>query len=202
MQSPDPFESFGDRPSARVHRRWWLILGAFLLANLVALAIALALGHRGPAPLADIPMTDHHGRQVTFRDFRGKWVIAYFGYTHCPDACPTGLGQLTSELKGLGEDAQRVQVLFISVDPRRDTVAQLAAYLPYFNSAFLGIRIPEPQLAAVAKEFGVAYFPSGKGKDYTIDHTVNFYLIDPQGRLKTNFQLPLPAGTLKRYLDS
>lgn len=202
MQPSGINESLGDRPPVGVLGRWWLLLGIFVLANLVALSIAVMRTHLGQAPLADIPMTDHHGRQVTFRDFRGKWVIAYFGYTHCPDACPTGLGQLTSELTRLGKDAQRVQVLFISVDPKRDTVAQLAEYLPYFNSAFLGIRIPEPQLAAVAKEFGVAYFPSGTGKDYTIDHTVNFYLIDPEGRLKTNFQLPLPAGTLKRYIES
>lgn len=180
-----------------------LLLGLALLARRLALP-----PHRSaslsetPVPLADVPMSDEFGKTVELSDFRGSWVIVYFGYTHCPDTCPTTLTDLARAVRGLGKEASRVQVLFVTLDPARDSLKSLASYLPFFDPSFLGIRATGARLAALTREFYVSYRKVGKGKDYTLAHSTYCSLVDPSGRLKTVFETPVSPSTLRGFLHS
>lgn len=134
----------------------------------------------------DFNLTDHTGRRRTLADFHGKAVALFFGYTHCPDVCPTTLGELAQTLEQLGKDAGKVQVLFVTLDPERDTPAVLAQYVPSFNPAFLGLTGTEDEVAVVAKSFKVFYQKqvSASKLGYTLDHSANTFVFDPQGRLR------------------
>jgi protein SCO1/2 len=134
----------------------------------------------------DFALTDATGKPRTLADFRGKVVIVFFGYTHCPDVCPTTLAELAEMMKRLGPDADRVQVLFVTVDPERDTPALLAQYVPAFDKRFLGLYGNADALAATAKEFKVVYQkqPGPTPGTYTMDHSAGTYLYDPEGRLR------------------
>ena len=133
-----------------------------------------------------LELTDHQGKPRRLADFRGKAVVLFFGFTHCPDVCPTTLADMAQVMRELGADAERVQVLFVTVDPERDTQEALAKYVPAFDPRFLGLRGSLEATRAVAKEFKV-YFEKRPGKtpgDYSIDHSAQSYVIDPQGRLR------------------
>jgi protein SCO1/2 len=134
----------------------------------------------------DFVLTDHSGKTRTLADFRGKVVVVFFGYIHCPDVCPTTLAELKVARDQLGEDGRRVQVVFVSVDPERDTRELLASYVPAFDPSFLGLYGDAAATARVAKEFKVFYQKApGKTPDsYTVDHTAGSYVFDPQGRLR------------------
>jgi protein SCO1/2 len=134
----------------------------------------------------DFNLTDHNGKTARLADFRGKVVVLFFGYTQCPDVCPTMLTTMGETMKLLGEDAKRVQVLFITVDPARDTPAMLAQYVPAFYPSFLGLYADEKKIAALAKDFKVFYAKhTGSTPDnYSIDHSTGSYAFDPQGRLR------------------
>jgi protein SCO1 len=134
----------------------------------------------------DFSLTDHTGRARTLADFRGKAVVMFFGYTHCPDVCPTTLAELKMVRSQLGPDGERVQVLFVTVDPERDTQGVLAQYVPAFDPSFLGLRADAAATAKVAKDFKVFYqkVPGSKPDNYSIDHTAGSYVFDPQGRLR------------------
>jgi len=134
----------------------------------------------------DFALTDHTGKTRTLGDFRGKAVVMFFGYTRCPDVCPTTLAELKAVKEQLGEDGKRLQVLFVTVDPERDTQKLLANYVPAFDPGFLGLRGDSAATAKVAKDFRVFYQKSpGKTPDgYTVDHTAGSYVFDPQGRLR------------------
>ena len=134
----------------------------------------------------DFKLTDHNGNTHTLADFRGKVVALFFGYTHCPDVCPTTLSDFAMALNELGEDGKRVQVLFVTVDPERDTPELMAKYVPSFNPAFLGMSTDQVSLAKLANEFKVVYQKSSvKGPtDYLIDHSAGTYVFDAQGRLR------------------
>lgn len=130
-------------------------------------------------------LTDHHGQVRTLADFRGKVVTLFFGYTQCPDVCPTALSGMSEVVGRLGADSERVQVVFVTVDPERDTPALLAEYVPLFDPRFLGLTGSPEDIAAVAKEFRVFYRKSGDLEGhYTVDHTAGTYVFDPQGRLR------------------
>lgn len=130
-------------------------------------------------------LNDHHGQPRTLADFRGKVVTVFFGYTQCPDVCPTTLASMSQVVKGLGPDGDRVQVLFVTIDPERDTPALLAEYVPLFDERFLGLHGTAEQIAATAKDFRVFYRKSGDLEGhYTVDHSTGTYLFDPQGRLR------------------
>ncbi len=133
-----------------------------------------------------LALTDHHGQARTLEDFRGKVVTLFFGFTQCPDVCPTSLMSMGEVMRQLGPDADKVQALFVTVDPERDTQALLAEYVPVFDPRFLGLYGSLEQTAAVAKEFRVFYRKSGdtSGMNYTIDHTAGTYIFDPQGRVR------------------
>jgi protein SCO1 len=134
----------------------------------------------------DLALTDHTGKARTLADFRGKVVVVFFGYTRCPDVCPTTMAELKMVLQQLGDDARRVQVLFVTVDPERDTQDLLAQYVPAFDSTFLGMRGDAQATAKVAKDFKIFYqkVPGAKPDTYTMDHTAGSYVFDPQGRLR------------------
>lgn len=134
----------------------------------------------------DLALTDHTGKARTLADFRGKVVVMFFGFMRCPDVCPTTLAELKGVLEELGADASRVQVLFITLDPERDTPDLLAQYVTAFSPSFLGLYGDLQATARVAKEFKIFYQKaprSGPG-DYSIDHSAGSYVIDPQGRLR------------------
>jgi protein SCO1/2 len=134
----------------------------------------------------DFSLTDHHGQRRALADFRGKVVTVFFGYTMCPDVCPTTLVEMVEVMKLLGKDADRIQVLFITVDPERDTPALLAQYVPAFDPRFLGLHGTPDEIDRVAKEFRVIHqrVAGSRPGFYTVDHTANNFVFDPQGRLR------------------
>jgi protein SCO1/2 len=150
-----------------------------------------------------LELTDHNGVTRRLDDFLGKVVVIFFGYTHCPDVCPTTLADTASALKLLTpEEAARVQVLFVSVDPERDTPATLKQYVPYFNPGFLGLWGNTDNIASAAKEFRVFYrkhLEPGVGS-YTIDHTAGSYVIDPRGQPRLLWPYALPAEDMAHDL--
>lgn len=134
----------------------------------------------------DFSLIDHHGKPRTLADFKGKAVVMFFGFTQCPDVCPSTMTEMAAVMEKLGDDADRVQVLFVTVDPERDTQALLAEYVPHFDKRFLGMRpVDAAALKKLAADFKVYYAkverPDGS---YTMDHTAGSYVFDPQGHLR------------------
>ena len=131
-------------------------------------------------------LTDHTGKPRTLADFKGKAVVVFFGYTQCPDVCPTTMAEMASVMQKLGPLADQVQVLFITLDPERDTQELLANYVPAFDKRFLGLRGTPEQTAKTAKDFKVFYskVPGTEPGSYTIDHTAGSYVFDRDGRLR------------------
>jgi protein SCO1 len=134
----------------------------------------------------DFQLTDHNGKSRVLADFKGKAVVIFFGYTHCPDVCPTTMSDMAQALSLLGKDAAKVQVLFVTVDPERDTRELLASYVPAFNPDFLGLYGDEAATAKVAKEFKIFYqkHKSSNGQGYEVDHTAGTYVFDPSGKIR------------------
>jgi len=133
-----------------------------------------------------LSLVDHHGQARSLTDFRGKAIVVFFGYTACPDICPTMLARLAEVMKGLGAEAQNVQVLFVTVDPERDSAERLRDFVPWFNPTFLGLRGDAAQTKAVTEEFRVfaARKPVEGELGYVIDHSSGAYVFDPAGRLR------------------
>ncbi|MCS0629574.1 SCO family protein [Telluria mixta] len=131
-------------------------------------------------------LTDHTGKARTLADFKGKAVVVFFGYTQCPDVCPTTMAEMATVMQKLGPLADQVQVLFITLDPERDTQELLANYVPAFDKRFIGLRGTPEQTAKTAKEFKVFYskVPGTDPGSYTIDHTAGSYVFDRDGRLR------------------
>ncbi|TCS37026.1 protein SCO1/2 [Paucimonas lemoignei] len=134
----------------------------------------------------DFALTDHNGKPRTLADFKGKAVLVFFGFTHCPDVCPTTLGEMANVMQELGPQADKVQVLFITVDPERDTPELLAKYVPAFHPSFIGLTGDKAAIEKVAKEFRVFYqkVPGKEPGSYSVDHTAGSYVFDPQGRIR------------------
>jgi protein SCO1/2 len=134
----------------------------------------------------DLPLVDHNGQKRSIKDFAGKVVIVFFGYTQCPDVCPTSMAELVEVKKLLGKDGDRLQAIFVTVDPARDTAEMLKAYMANFDPSFVALIPTADQLPAIAKDFKV-YFKRVDGKtptSYTMDHSAGSYTYDPQGRLR------------------
>jgi protein SCO1/2 len=169
------------------------LLVAFALACLSACGSKSKLDFQATdvtdAPMGgDFRLTDHTGQSKSLADYRGKIVVVFFGYTHCPDACPTTMAELAGAMKQLGDKANRVQVVFVSVDPERDTKELLAQYVPAFDSRFVGMTGTPEQVRAVADKFKVVYqkvpSASGDNKNYTVDHSAGSYIFDKTGKLR------------------
>jgi protein SCO1/2 len=134
----------------------------------------------------DFALFDHNGKPRTLADFKGKVVVMFFGYTQCPDVCPTTMAEMANVVKELGPAGKDVQVLFVTVDPERDTRELLAQYVPAFNPTFLGLYGDAAATAKVAKEFKVFYakVPGATPGSYSMDHTAGSYVFDRNGKLR------------------
>jgi protein SCO1/2 len=132
----------------------------------------------------ELHLTDHNGTPRTLADFRGKVLVVFFGFTHCPDVCPTTLADVSQALNQLGPQRQRVQVLFVTVDPERDTREALAKYVTAFDPGFLGLYGDEAATRKAAQEFKIYFEKRKAGDSYSVDHSGQSYVIDPQGRLR------------------
>ena len=135
----------------------------------------------------DFSLIDPDGKVRTLVDFKGKAVVMFFGYTQCPDVCPTTLTEMQQVMTLLGPKSDKVQVLFVTVDPDRDTAAILKQYVPSFDSRFLGLRpADEAALEKVTKDFNIYYkkVPGSNPGSYTMDHSAGSYAFDPEGRLR------------------
>jgi protein SCO1/2 len=171
----------------------------FLLTLLISVWLAGCGGSAPDAPkfkLTDVTsvgfgkelnLTDHNGRPRTLADFRGKVVTVFFGFTHCPDVCPTTLAEMAQVVKELGADGDEVQVLFVTVDPERDTPQVLKQYVPSFNPTFLGLYGDLEATTRATKEFKV-YFQKQPAKtasgSYSVDHGAGTFILDREGRLR------------------
>ena len=167
-----------------------------LAAACMIVAAGLAACDRSPTPAfrgidvtgapygRELQLPDLFGQRRTLADFRGQVVMLFFGFVQCPDVCPTSLARAAEVMQRLGPDADRVQLLFVTVDPERDTPALLREYLAAFHPRFLGLTGTPDEIAAAAREFKVYYAKVPTGSSYTMDHSAQTYLIDPQGRLR------------------
>jgi protein SCO1/2 len=174
------------------------VVPALLLAVLVAVLAGLVIWQPAErdrpvaAPAGDFVLNTAQGT-LSLDQLRGKVVILYFGYTWCPDVCPTTLSDFALALQQLGADAGRVQVIFVTVDPQRDTPELLKQFVPAFNPGFLGMYTDAASLKQLAKEYKVVYQKTSvKGvDDYLVDHSAGTYIYDPQG----NLRLLMPYGS-------
>lgn len=173
-------------------RRHWLLGAAGLLAGAALLPACgdkpafrgIDLTGADYAPVLSLP--DQDGRQRSLADFKGKVVVLFFGYTQCPDVCPTSLSELAQAKQLLGADGERLQGLFVSVDPERDTPVIMKAYMASFDPTFLALLPTPQQLPALAKSFKV-YYKKVEGRtptSYTMDHSAGSYVYDASGRLR------------------
>ena len=158
-----------------------------------------------PKPLTAFAFTDHENRAFDLSRLKGKWSFLFFGYTHCPDICPTTLATLARAHENIVKsmaDAKEVQFVFISVDPNRDTAGKLRQYVTYFDTAFLGVTGDNAQLGNLAGQLGAAYqvaITPGM-EDYPVYHTAAVFLVDPRARYHAVFTPPLDAeGISKRF---
>lgn len=172
-----------------------LIASGALLAGMIGILSACsdnkpqftAIDVTGADYAKDFQLTDHNGQPRSLQDFRGKVVVMFFGYTQCPDVCPTSMTELVEVKKLLGADGDKLQGLFVSVDPARDTPELLKAYMANFDPTFLALYAGSPEkLAALAKDYKV-YYKKVEGKtptSYTMDHSAGSYIYDTEGRLR------------------
>lgn len=139
----------------------------------------------------DFTLTDQHGNALSLADFRGKVVVLSFGYTHCPDICPTTMLTMQRLLKLLGDEADKVQVLFITLDPERDTQERLRAYMDYFNPGFIAFSGSLDEIGKVAKQYGTRFEKEAvdDNGEYSIAHTGVIYLLDQKGRIRAFFKV-------------
>jgi protein SCO1/2 len=183
-----------------------------LIAAIVCALVAVCFAGCGERPQAakfrltdvtgadfgkELNLTGHDGRPRTLADFRGKVVTVFFGFTHCPDVCPVTLAEMAQVVRELGPDGNRVQVLFVTVDPERDTQQVLSQYVPSFNPAFLGLYGDAEATARAAKAFKV-YYRKQPAKDghYSVDHSAGTYILDGEGRLRLFAQYGAGAPAL------
>jgi protein SCO1/2 len=190
-----------------------LALAAAMLAGVITLAaIAIVLWPRG-GEMAATPsaiggpfkLTNQNGQTVTAQDFQGKPTLVFFGFTHCPDVCPTALFDMSEVLRRLGNDAEKVNALFITVDPARDTAETLKTYLQSFHQGISALTGSEAEIEAVTRAYkAYAKKVPLDGGGYTMDHSAIVYLMDRQGRFVAPFNLKRPADEaakdLRRYL--
>jgi protein SCO1/2 len=190
-----------------------LVLAAAFLAGAAALAaIAIVIWPRGgemavsPSSIGGpFRLTDQNGRTVTDADFKGKPFLVFFGFTHCPDVCPTALFDMSEAFRRLGPDAEKMSALFISVDPERDTPGKLKDYLQSFHPRISALTGTQAEIDAVTKTYkAYAKKVPLDGGEYTMDHTAIVYLMDREGRFVAPFNLKRPADEaakdLRRYL--
>ena len=170
-----------------------------LLSGVAALALAAcdssapqftSIDITGADYATDFSLTDQNGATRTLADFKGKVVVVFFGFTQCPDVCPTSLSELAQARKLLGADGERLQGLFVSVDPERDTPEVMKAYMASFDPSFLALYASPGELPELAKRFKIYYkkVPGSTPDNYSMDHSAGSYIYDPQGRVRLYFR--------------
>ena len=150
---------------------------------------------QSPQPASDFTLTSHYGQEVTLSDYRDRVVLLFFGYANCPDVCPATLADLKQAMLALGNEAEQVQVFMVSVDPERDSQADLAAFVPAFHPSFVGLTGSPDEVAEIATYYGV-YFAkqeSDSALGYLVDHTATVMLVDPDGYLRMVFPFDTEA---------
>ncbi len=147
---------------------------------------------------ADFKLTDHNGQSRSLRDFRGKVVVLFFGYLHCPDVCPTTMADLAQVMGKLGPDSEKVQVLFVTVDPERDTPELIAKYAPAFHPSFLGLYGGKQATADATRAFNVVYQKQATSTGYNVDHSSGTFLVDAAGRVRLLSPYGQRAGWLEQ----
>ena len=209
-----------ESPKTSPSRRKPPSLGALSLAAAgMALAVLLIgsgtflwLGESGGGGSVSIggpfTLTEGSGKQVTDRDFRGKYLLVYFGYTYCPDVCPTTLNEVATAMDKLGPKAARLQPLFITVDPARDTPDVVKAFTTAFSPKLIGLTGTQAEIATVTREYRVYYAINRTGKgsnDYTVDHSSVLYLMGPDGKfiapIRTDETGAEIAATISKYVS-
>lgn len=189
-----------------------LILAAFTAALAFSFTIVLLLSDRAPKVMTQsasaiggsFKLIDQNGNTITDQDLKGKPFLVFFGFTHCPDVCPTTLFEVSEVLRALGSDADKTGALFITVDPERDTAQKMKDYLSSFDPRLRGVTGDADSIAAVEKAYRVyaRKIPTGNG-EYTMDHTAAVYLMDKDGRFVTLFSVKRnpqdAAADLRRY---
>ena len=167
----------------------WLLLWSDYRAD-------LARTESEPPFLADFELTDHRGMVQTDEDFAGRWMLVFFGFTNCPDVCPTTLSEVAAVMEGLGDEAAMVQPIFITIDPERDTPTALAEYVPVFDARIIGLTGTPEQIAATSETFPIfferieeATAPGG----YTMGHTSHLFLFDKQAGFADSWPYGTPA---------
>ena len=203
----------------RVPRRsaiFTVIVVGFLIGALTGVTMLFLSQPQGPARVqtsgkalvgGPFKLIDQSGKDVTDRDFRGRHMLVFFGFTHCPDICPAELQVMSAALDQLGDEAHKVVPVFITLDPERDTQAAIADYVKHFGSNFVGLTGSPEAVAAAAKAYRVAYAKvemQGAADGYTVDHSALVYLMDTDGEYVTHFVYGTSADkmakTLARYL--
>lgn len=163
----------------------FLLVAALSLVAVAGTAALWFTGRASPGIGGPFRLVSGDNKPVTDRDFRGRYMLVYFGYTYCPDVCPTTLNQVAEAMDRLGGKAKQVQPIFISVDPKRDTPAVVKQFVAAFSPGIIGLTGTEEEIAAVAKAYRVYYAVNRTGadsNDYTVDHSSILYLMDEQGR--------------------
>ncbi len=184
-----------------------IALGVLILGGAATTTLLVAYRDSGSilSPAASLggpfTLTGGDGAAVTDRSFPGKFLLVYFGYTYCPDACPTALSNIAGALAKLGPAANKLQVLFITVDPRRDTPKVMGNYVKAFDPRIIGLTGSPEQISAVAKEYKVYYAAhTEEGSDYLVDHSSFLYLMNPQGRFERLLASDTPGPALAEQL--
>ena len=193
-----------------------VVLAGFLIGAIGGAAVLLTKG--APAPPVEttgkaligghFALIDQTGKPITDRDFRGRYLLVFFGFTHCPDICPTELQVMAAALEALSpQERKEIVPVFITLDPERDTPEVMAAYVKNFGQDFVGLTGSAESISAVAKAYQIAYSKFQQDKtsgDYTIDHSSLVYLMDKNGDYITHFAYGIPAAKitemLRRYL--
>jgi protein SCO1/2 len=189
-----------------------LVLASFITGLVLFSTVVFIITGRTPAPIAGpsaiggaFQLVDHNGKSITDRDLKGHPTLIFFGFTHCPDICPTTLFEVSEIMRELGKDADRVKALFVTVDPERDTPEKLKDYLSSFDPHLTGVTGDMASIAAMGKAYRV-YFKKVPldGGGYTMDHTALVYLMDKEGRFVAPFNMMRrpdeAAADLRRYL--
>ena len=192
----------------------FVLLGSLVLLGFVLAAWKVTQTPSGPPqdligvlrpefrPFEPFKLVDHHNAAFNQQSLEGKWSFVFFGYTSCPDICPLALTVLNTAKNQLDKQApalaKETQVLFVSVDPQRDSVAKLAEYVSYFNKDFVGVTGEKQQIDNLAKQFGAGYFMEAETVpgEYLVGHTSAIFLVDPAGRLIGTFSQPHQADTI------
>jgi protein SCO1 len=192
--------------------RIFLIVSAFVAGLVLCFSAIWLVTQRGPGPMAPataaiggpFELVNQDGRSVTAQDLKGRPFLVFFGFTHCPDVCPTTLFEVSEVLRALGPDADKVNALFVTVDPERDTPDKLKDYLSSFDSHLTGLTGSSEAIAAMTKSYRVYVKKVPQADGYTMDHTAIVYLMDKEGRFVAPFSLKRrpadAAADLRKYL--